>query len=134
MKSFGKKKSSYMHGLTSPKGFLTSKRDVGNCIFLKSLEVFGNSWFFWEFLGNVLGILWEFSGKKFFGKFSGNLWEVWEFNDFLWVCWFSGKFLSNFVSPVWNSTTRIAIMHSNTTCFMYLRNVFLSECMWLLLL
>ena len=24
-----------------------------------------------------------------------------KFNNFLWVCWFSGKNISNFVSPVW---------------------------------
>ena len=24
-----------------------------------------------------------------------------KFNNFLWVCWFSGKSLSNFVPPVW---------------------------------
>ena len=32
-----------------------------------------------------------------------------KFNNFLWVCWFLGKNLSNFVPPFENSTTRIAI-------------------------
>ena len=33
-----------------------------------------------------------------------------KFNNFLWVCWFLCKNLSNFVTPLENSTTRIAIM------------------------
>ena len=31
-------------------------------------------------------------------------------NNFLWVCWFLGKNLSNYVPPFENSTTRIAII------------------------
>ena len=33
-----------------------------------------------------------------------------KFNNFLWVCWFLGKNLSNFVPPFENSTTHIAIL------------------------
>ena len=28
--------------------------------------------------------------------------QISKFNNFLWVCWFLGKTLSNFVPPVWN--------------------------------
>ena len=36
-----------------------------------------------------------------------------KFNNFLWVHWFLGKNISNFVPPFENSTTRIAISSSN---------------------
>ena len=36
--------------------------------------------------------------------------QFWKFNNFLWVCWFLCKNLYNFVPPLENSTTCIAIM------------------------
>ena len=36
-----------------------------------------------------------------------------KFNNFLWLCWFLGKNISNFAPPIWISTTRIAITSTN---------------------
>jgi hypothetical protein len=74
---FEKKKQSRLNGkiiheiseflnLSSPKGLLASKCDVGNCIFSKSYE------FFQKLFGNFLGSLWIF-----FGNLSGGfIWRI----------------------------------------------------------
>ena len=77
------------NGKTSPKGFPASKCDVGNWIFSKSWEFFGNSFeIFWEFYGNsllnFLRILWEILGN-FLCNFLGILWEF--FGNSLGILW-----------------------------------------------
>ena len=49
--------------------------------------------------------------KSNFGTFDTSpLTQFSKFDNFLWVCWFLGKNLSNFVPPFENSTTCIAIL------------------------
>ena len=55
---------------TSPKGFLASKCNIGNCILLKSWEFFGNSLgILWDFFGNSLGSYLNIEGINLFVKF-----------------------------------------------------------------
>jgi hypothetical protein len=77
---------------TSPKGFSASKCDVGNWIFSKSWECFGNV--LGIFLGNFLRILCEFIVWEFFRKSLRILWEL--FGNTLRILWeFFGNSLEN---------------------------------------
>ena len=65
---------------TSPKGFSASQCDVGNRIFSKSCEFFGNIFeiffeIFWEYFGNFGGIFWGI----LCGILCGILWEFFIF-------------------------------------------------------
>ena len=55
----------------------------------------------WERFGWFLTEKYEFEGQILALCDSSPLIQNSKFNDFLWVCWFLGKNLSNFVSPVW---------------------------------
>ena len=60
-----------------------------------------------------------------------------EFNNFLWVCWFSGKNLSNFVHPLENSKTRQPVLpYGADSPFLLLRTFLLmfSQGAWMALL
>ena len=72
-------------------------------------------------LKNIIFCYWHFLTTSIFNSLyflkrcpifdSVPLNQVSKFNHFLWVCWFSGKNLFNFVSPAWkNSTTGTAIV------------------------
>ena len=60
--------------------------------------------FYWHFLITSLLLKW----CPIFDSLQ--LHQSSKFNNFLWVCWFLGKNLSNFVLPLENSTTRITII------------------------
>ena len=100
----------------------------------------GHAWRFWMIEGVThayLGPIWyhsepsdipyspsEFLGWDFFAVSYSKIALKWcpnfdtsllhqfsKFNHFLWVCWFLGKNLSNFVTPLEHSTTYTTIKH-----------------------
>ena len=66
--------------------------------------------FYWEDDNNWLMKLWLF--ESFWGP---PLIQFSKLNYFLWLCWFFGKNLSNFVPPFENFTTCIAMINTFKT-------------------
>ena len=82
--------------------FVLSFLDTYIFVYFISIETFIRNSTYSQFWPNVLSPLHQFS----------------KFNNFLWICWFLGKNLYNFVPPIGNSTIRITRPHTVVTYFL----------------
>ena len=68
---------------------------------------------FWSF-HNIQNWLWK---SSFVAFDTSSLHQFSKFNNFLWVCWFLGKNLSNFVPPAWKLDN--SYYHTSHCCHLF---------------